>query len=60
MMTGIVRRRTSLLRAACAAVLLFAVYVPAAFAQEQVIYYKTDAVGSVRMITDANGQVLQR
>jgi uncharacterized protein RhaS with RHS repeats len=27
---------------------------------ETVIYFHTDAVGSVRMTTDANGQVLQR
>src|SRR5688572_992443 len=33
-----------------------------AFAQSQdtVIYYQTDAIGSVRMITNANGQVLAR
>jgi RHS repeat-associated protein len=31
-----------------------------AFAQETVIYYTTDAIGSVRMITDANGQVVER
>jgi RHS repeat-associated protein len=28
--------------------------------QETVIYYHTDAIGSVRMITDANGQVVAR
>src|SRR5438132_10974566 len=27
---------------------------------DQVTYYHTDAIGSVRMITDATGQVLQR
>jgi|SoiMethySBSTD1v2_1073268.scaffolds.fasta_scaffold20379_4 RHS repeat-associated protein len=34
----------------------------AAFAQAQdtVVYYHTDAIGSVRMITDANGQVISR
>ena len=31
-----------------------------AVAQDTVIYYHTDAVGSVRMITDANGQVVAR
>src|SRR5262245_57512355 len=29
-------------------------------AQDTVIYYHTDAIGSVRMITDANGGVLAR
>jgi uncharacterized protein RhaS with RHS repeats len=29
-------------------------------ATDQVTYYHTDAIGSVRMITDANGQVVTR
>src|SRR6185503_6583848 len=28
--------------------------------QEQVVYFHTDAIGSVRAITDANGQVIER
>src|SRR5262245_49388541 len=28
--------------------------------QDTVIYYHTDAIGSVRMITDTNGQVIAR
>jgi RHS repeat-associated protein len=36
------------------------VHPRSAFAQEQVLYYHTDAIGSVRMITDANGQVVER
>jgi RHS repeat-associated protein len=36
------------------------VHPHSAFAQETVIYYTTDAIGSVRMITDASGQVVER
>ena len=36
------------------------VAVAQAQAQDTVIYYHTDAIGSVRMITDANGQVIAR
>jgi RHS repeat-associated protein len=42
---------------------LLGVFLPGvAFAQAQdtVIYYHTDAIGSVRMITDQNGQVVSR
>jgi len=33
---------------------------PASAQTDQVTYYHTDAIGSVRMITDAAGQVVQR
>jgi len=36
------------------------VAVAQAQTQDTVIYYHTDAIGSVRMITDANGQVIAR
>ncbi|HEX2458637.1 MAG TPA: hypothetical protein VHJ58_00700, partial [Vicinamibacterales bacterium] len=36
------------------------VAVAQAQAQDTVIYYHTDAIGSVRMITNANGQVISR
>jgi RHS repeat-associated protein len=36
------------------------VAVAQAQTQDTVIYYHTDAIGSVRMITDANGQVISR
>src|ERR1044071_483612 len=43
------------------ALLLFALAVPGlAAAQETVIYYHTDAIGSVRMTTDASGNVVER
>jgi len=32
----------------------------AAFSQDEVVYYHTDAVGSVRMVTDATGAVVAR
>jgi RHS repeat-associated protein len=31
-----------------------------AFAQDEVVYYHTDAIGSVRMVTDASGAVVAR
>lgn len=41
--------------------LLCIAFLPAsAWAQETVVYFHTDAVGSVRMTTDASGQVLER
>src|SRR6476659_3087337 len=44
------------------AVFSIAAWCAAASAQttEVVTYYHTDAIGSIRMITDANGQVIER
>jgi RHS repeat-associated protein len=50
-------------RLLCGSVLVIALWAPAvatAQTQEEVIYFHTDAVGSVRMVTDANGQVIAR
>lgn len=44
----------------CAALLVTLLSVGIASAQDTVIYYHTDAIGSVRMITDASGGVLER
>lgn len=46
----------------CLTLILSAIaFAPAhVYAQDEVIYYHTDAVGSVRMITDANGAVVGR
>jgi RHS repeat-associated protein len=41
--------------------LAIVVFVPAiATAQDEVVYYHTDAIGSVRMVTDATGAVVAR
>jgi RHS repeat-associated protein len=41
-------------------VLALVVCLPGAEAQETVVYYTTDAVGSVRMVTDSGGAVVAR
>lgn len=38
----------------------FCVVTASAQTTEVVTYYHTDAIGSVRMITDANGQIVER
>jgi RHS repeat-associated protein len=44
-----------------AVVLIAALFIPArASAQDEVVYYHTDAIGSVRMTTDASGAVIAR
>jgi len=57
--TSITRlRRLSVVLGLC--VCRCTVAVAQAQTQDTVIYYHTDAIGSVRMITDANGQVIAR
>src|SRR5262245_57932305 len=59
-MTRYIERTSAMTRLICG-LLLGVTLVPAvARAQDEVVYYHTDAVGSVRMVTDATGAVLAR
>src|SRR5436190_20224575 len=63
MQTGAHGRRGTirLVRAAAfSTTVLSTIGTAAAQSTDVVTYYHTDAIGSVRMITDANGQVLER
>ena len=54
-------RLTSIVNRCCALVAFAILLWPcAASAQDEVVYYHTDAIGSVRMVTDASGTVIAR
>src|SRR5690348_99648 len=60
MMTFLNARLMSLKHLAAVAALMLVLAPTTASAQDTVVYYHTDATGSVRMITDASGNEVER